>query len=243
MFLFFIQLFPTFGQNENIEFSIFSRENCIHGIEIKKFLDENKSNFTAWRAKYYSIDEEKNAKLFEEFATKNHITKVTPYYSYWGWNYRMISFLAWGYFIYEFFTNKDGECKVISWNQKKKTIEKIKYIASKPMTLWVFFVTIFIAFSVNIIEFACSIWIPQAFTKLLKMSSIWFIEKQFHILLYTFFYMIDDFVVFWIAIYAMSYLWVTTKYTRYCLFIWWIIMLILGYFFLFNPIFLKTIIS
>jgi hypothetical protein len=31
--------------------------------------------------------------------------------------------------------------------------------------------TIFIAFSVNVIEFACSIGIPQAFTKLLEMSS------------------------------------------------------------------------
>ncbi|MDP3380811.1 MAG: hypothetical protein Q8S84_04755 [bacterium] len=40
------------------------------------------------------------------------------------------------------------------------------------MTIGVFFVTILIAFSVNIVEFACSIGIPQAFTKILEMSSL-----------------------------------------------------------------------
>lgn len=394
-FLFFSQFLWVFAQSETIEFSIFSRENCVHCIELKDFLDENKENFTLWQAKYYSIDEEKNAKLFDEFTTKNNIAKVTPIiligdeiiewyqsdettgkyilekskvmtkssyfenfekasntiksgewcatwdswevckivldsklkvqipflwiinlkdYSliflasvlwfvdwfnpcamwvlvmflsilsqtgsrkkmfqiawvfilaeaimyfmilnvwYKTWDFVkldniitpiiwFISVLAWAYFIYEFFTNKDWECKIITSNQKKKTIEKIKYIASKPMTIWVFFATILIAFSVNIVEFACSIWIPQAFTKLLEMSSLWFIQKQFYVLIYTLFYMVDDFVVFWVAIYAISYLTVTTKYSRYCLFLGWIIMLILWYFFLFNPVFLKTIIS
>jgi hypothetical protein len=155
----------------------------------------------------------------------------------------IISALAWAYFIYEFFTNKDWECRVISWKSKKKTIDKIKYIASKPMTIWVFFATIMIAFSVNIVEFACSIWIPQAFTKMLEMSSLWFMEKQFYIAIYTLFYMFDDFIVFWVAIYAISYLTITTKYSRYCLLLWWIIMIILWYFFLFNPEYLKMIIS
>jgi hypothetical protein len=75
------------------------------------------------------------------------------------------------------------------------------------------------------------------------MSSLWFVSKQIYVLIYTFFYMVDDLVVFGIAIYAMSYLALTTKYTRYCLFIWWIIMIVLGYFFLFNPTALKMIIS
>lgn len=393
IFTLFLSLFlDTYAQNEKIEFSIFSRENCVHCIELKQFLDENKTSFNRWQAKYYSIDEEKNAKLFNEFTTKNNIAKVTPiiligneiieWYqsdettgkyilekskimtksSYFenfekasntikGWagceswelckipeesklevqlpflwvinlkDYSLfflasvlgfvdgfnpcamwvlvmfisilsqtgsrkkmfqvagifilaeaimyfmilnvwyntwdfvkldsivtpiiwvISAAAWAYFIYEFFTNKDGECKVISWNQKKKTIERIKEIASRPMTIGVFFLTILIAFSVNIVEFACSIGIPQAFTKLLEMSSLGFIEKQSYILIYTLFYMVDDFVVFGVAIYAMWYIWLTTKYSRYCLFIWWVVMLILWYFFLFNPTFLKMLIA
>lgn len=391
-FVFFSQFLWVFAQSEKIEFSVFSRENCVHCIELKQFLDENKANFSVWQVKYYSIDEEKNAQLFDEFTTKNDIAKVTPiiligdeiieWYqsdettgkyileksklmtksSYfenfekasntikgWAWceswelckipeesklevqlpfvwvinlkDYSLfflaavlgfvdgfnpcamwvlvmfisilsqtgsrkkmfqvawifilaeaimyfmilnvwyktwdfvkldtivtpiiwvISIAAGAYFIYEFFTNKDGECKVISWNQKKKTIDRIKEIASRPMTIGVFFLTILIAFSVNIVEFACSIGIPQAFTKLLEMSSLGFIEKQSYILLYTLFYMVDDFVVFGVAIYAMSYIGLTTKYSRYCLFIGWVVMLVLGYFFLFDPTLLKMIIS
>lgn len=155
----------------------------------------------------------------------------------------IISFAAGAYFIYEFFTNKDGECKVTSNEHKRKTTEKIKKMVNTPMTIAVFFATIGIAFSVNIIEFACSIGIPQAFTKLLEMSTISDFMKQIYILLYTFFYMFDDFIVFGIALYAFHYLHLTTKYTRYCLMIGGIIMLILGYFFLFDPIALKMIIA
>lgn len=155
----------------------------------------------------------------------------------------IISLAAGGYFIYEFFTNKDGECKVTSSEHKRKTTEKIKNMVNAPMTIAVFFATIGIAFSVNIIEFACSIGIPQAFTKLLEMSTISGFMKQMYILLYTFFYMFDDFIVFGIALYAFHYLHLTTKYTRYCLMIGGIIMLILGYFFLFDPVALKMIIA
>jgi cytochrome c biogenesis protein CcdA/glutaredoxin len=155
----------------------------------------------------------------------------------------VISIGAGIFFLYEFFTNKDGECKVTSVNQKKRTIEKIKKIVEAPMSLGIFFATIGIALSVNIIEFACSIGIPQAFTKLLDMSSLTLMGKQLYIIIYTFFYMIDDFIVFGIAIYAFQFLGLTTKYSRFCLIIWGLIMLTLGYFFIFDPIALKSIIA
>jgi hypothetical protein len=82
-------------------------------------------------------------------------------------------------------------------------IQRIKYIASQPMTIGVFFLTIFLAFSVNIIEFACSIGIPQAFTKILEMSILTPIQKQMYLLLYTLFYMVDDLIVFGVALYAL----------------------------------------
>jgi cytochrome c biogenesis protein CcdA/glutaredoxin len=147
------------------------------------------------------------------------------------------------FFLYEFFTNKDGECKVTSMSQKKKLTEKIRNIVNAPMSFGIFLATIGVAFSVNVIEFACSVGIPQAFTKLLEMSSVGFAGKQFYISIYTLFYMVDDFVVFGIALYAFQYLGLTTKYTRYCLIIGGSIMLVLGYFFLFNPAALKMLVA
>ncbi len=155
----------------------------------------------------------------------------------------VLSVGAGAYFIYEFFTNKDGECKVTSVDQKRAITQRIKNIVTAPMSFGVFLATIGIAFSVNIIEFACSIGIPQAFTKLLEMSNLQFMEKQMYVLLYSLFYMIDDFIVFGVAIYAFQYLHLTTKYTRYCLVIWGVIMMILWYFFIFNPSALKLLIA
>lgn len=122
-----------------------------------------------------------------DFVKLDHI--VTPIIG-------LISIGAGVFFLYEFFVNKNGECVVVSHDQKKKLTQKVKHIIQSPMSVAVFFTTIGIAFSVNIIEFACSIGIPQAFTKLLEMSSVGFITKQIYVTIYTFFYMIDDFVVF-----------------------------------------------
>jgi len=155
----------------------------------------------------------------------------------------LVSLGAGVFFIYEFFTNKDGECQVTSFEEKKRLSERIKEIVSKPMTIGVFFATFALAFSVNIIEFACSIGIPQTFTKLLDMSAVDALGKQFYILLYTLFYMIDDFIVFGVAIWGFQYLHLTTKYTRYCLALGGVIMVILGYLFLFYPTFLKMLVA
>lgn len=154
----------------------------------------------------------------------------------------LLSIGAGAFFIYEFFTNKEWECKVTTGNQKRKIIEKIKLIIESPMSIWIFAMTIGVAFSVNVIEFACSVGIPQAFTKLLELSSIAFVEKQFYMFLYILFYMFDDLLVFWVAIYAFQHLHLTTKYTRYSLMLWGLIMIGLGYLFLFHPVFLKSLV-
>ncbi len=141
---------------------------------------------------------------------------------------------AWVYFLYDWHTN-DGTCKVGSLEHKRKTSKKISDLVSKPMTVAVFFWILFLAFSVNIIEFACSVWIPQTFTKLLDINEIWFLQKQWYMFLYIIFYMVDDLIVFAIAIYSFNKLWVTTKYARLSHLIWWILMLVLGLILLIEP--------
>jgi len=141
---------------------------------------------------------------------------------------------AWLYFLYEWKT-WTGACKVWSLEKKRKTHEKIKDIASRPMTWVVFFAILALALSVNIIEFACSIWIPQTFTKILDLNvpSMW--AKQYYNFLYILFYMLDDVFVFAIAIYSFDKIWVTTKYTKMSHLIGWILMLLLWLIMLIDP--------
>lgn len=146
----------------------------------------------------------------------------------------LIAIWAWFYFLYDWHTS-DWTCKVWSLEYKRKTSQKIQDFASRPMTIALFFWILALAFSVNIIEFACSIGIPQTFTKIIDMNDLSFITKQFYMFLYILFYMIDDFVIFWLALYSFEKLWATNKYSQMSHLIWWVLMVILWLMLIIKP--------
>jgi cytochrome c biogenesis protein CcdA len=151
----------------------------------------------------------------------------------------VISIGAAGFFLWEYFTSKPGECKIIDQSTKQKTVTRITELVNSPMSVATFFGTIALAFSVNIIEFACSIGIPQAFTKILELNNYSFLPRQLYMLLYTLTYMADDIIVFVIAIYAIQHLGLTTKYSKYCQLVGGILMLLIGIIMLYDPNLLK----
>jgi hypothetical protein len=138
-----------------------------------------------------------------------------------------------------FFLNEwrkgDTSCKVGNAESKKRTVNRIKKLATAEFTIATIVGAIFLAFSVNIIEFACSIGIPQAFTKVIELNPITFLHKQFLMLLYIIMYMIDDLIIFGIALYSFEKIGITTKYTHYSHFIGGLLMLILGVLLIFFP--------
>ncbi len=142
---------------------------------------------------------------------------------------------AGSYFLYNFY-KADTTCKVGSLESKRKTSQKIKKYATIPMSIPVALGILGLAFSVNIIEFACSIGIPQTFTKVLDLNHLSFYGKQFYNLLYIAMYMLDDFVIFGLALYSFDKIGLTTaKYTRFSHFIGGVLMLILGLILLIKP--------
>jgi len=139
------------------------------------------------------------------------------------------------YFLYNFY-KADTTCKVGSLATKKKTHERIKAYASVPMTFAVALGILGIAFSVNIIEFACSVGIPQTYTKILELNQLSWVGRQFYNAIYIFMYMIDDLVIFILALYSFDKIGLTThKYTRASHLIGGVLMVILGLILLINP--------
>lgn len=153
----------------------------------------------------------------------------------------LVGFLAVGggsFFIWRWHKNKDAQlvCDISSIDTQSKTINKFKQIIESPITITSIFAILVIAFSVNIIEFACSIGIPQAYTKILELNMLTFIERQWYILIYTLGYMFDDLVVFGLAIWGFSRLEAHGgKYAQLSLIIGGILMLILGSILIINP--------
>ena len=142
---------------------------------------------------------------------------------------------AGGYFLYKFY-QADTACKVGSLEGKRKTSEKIKKYATGPMTIITAIGILGLAFSVNIIEFACSVGIPQTFTKILDINYMSWAGKQFYNMLYIFMYMVDDLIIFGIAMYSFDRIGLTAhKYTRASHLIGGAIMLVLGLIMLIDP--------
>ena len=139
-----------------------------------------------------------------------------------------------GFFLYEGITS-DGACQVTNLKQRQKIHLKIKDIAAQPMTIVTVLGVITLALSVNVIEFACSIGIPQAFTKIIEINHLSALATQGLMGLYILFYMLDDVLVFGLALWSVDKLHLTQKYSKASNIIGGILMGILGYLLIFEP--------
>ncbi len=143
------------------------------------------------------------------------------------------------YFLYKYFKSRGAlTCDVSSIEYQSGVEAKIKKLVSSPLTLITVVGIIGIALSVNIIEFACSIGIPQAFTKILEINALSFWSHQFYLLMYILFYMLDDFIIFGLALYGFNKIHLSYKYSHLSSLIGGVLMLILGTLLIFFPNFL-----
>lgn len=153
----------------------------------------------------------------------------------------LVGFLALGggtFFLYRWYKNRNTAlvCDITSIDSQTRTINKFKYIASQKITITTILAILLIAFSVNVIEFACSIGIPQAYTKILELNLLSFLERQWYILVYTFGYIVDDILVFGLAIWGYSKIEAHgQKYAQLSLLIGGALMLLLGALLVLNP--------
>lgn len=140
-----------------------------------------------------------------------------------------------GLFFLNEYRKKEIECKVTNLQQRHHIKQRIETLAFGKFTFLTFLGILAIAFSVNIIEFACSIGIPQAFTKILELNQLPALESIFYIGVYILFYMLDDVIVFGLALYGAEKLALTTKYSKFSNLIGGIVMILLGILLLIKP--------
>lgn len=154
------------------------------------------------------------------------------------WIRIIIGLIAIGGGIYnlrEYFINKNATCKVADENKKQKIIEKLKHYVYEK-NFWLATIgLIMLAFSINLIEAVCSAGLPVVFTQILTLSDLPTWQYYIYILIYVFFFMLDDIIVFALAMYTFRITGLTTKYTRYSHLIGGILMAIIGLLLIFKP--------
>ena len=140
------------------------------------------------------------------------------------------------YNIYRYIkTRKDTGCEIVNKERRKKIITKIKNITENKKFILALGGIIVLACTVNIIELLCSLGLPVMFTEILASNNVTSTQNIIYILIYVFFFLLDDLVVFIIAMKTLKITAISNKYGKYSHLIGGIIMILIGLLMIFKP--------
>lgn len=131
--------------------------------------------------------------------------------------------------------NDNSGCHVVDDKKRKKIFNRIKKFTTEKNIFLALFGVILLAISVNAVELACSTVFPATFAEILAVNEISGIARIIYLLIYTLFYMIDDMVVFVIAVSTLTITTASTKYGKLSSLFGGIIMLLVGVLLIFKP--------
>jgi len=138
------------------------------------------------------------------------------------------------FFLWEF-TRAEVACKITGAEQRTRIVSRLGALSRLEFSLPVVLGILGVAFSVNVVEFACSIGIPQAYTKILEINAVGLLQRQALIGLYILTYLLDDVVVLGLAIWGIEKSGLSTRYVRASNLLGGLLMLVLGAMLLFAP--------
>ena len=130
---------------------------------------------------------------------------------------------------------KDTGCEVVDSKKRKNIIEKIKKFTLEKSLILGLLGVITLAVSVNFIELACSAGLPLLFTQILALNNLSKLSYMIYILIYILFFLIDDIIVFVIAMFTLKITGISNKYSKYSHLIGGIIMLLIGLLMIIKP--------
>lgn len=139
--------------------------------------------------------------------------------------------------IKNFITYHPGVCKVLGIKSRieRGLREKAEKIVTSPFTFAMIGGLIILALGVNLIEFFCSAGLPAIYTRILALSQLSTLSYYLYLLLYTFVFMVDDLIIFSLAVITLSRIGFTEKYNYWATLIGGLLILILGILLIFKP--------
>lgn len=142
-----------------------------------------------------------------------------------------------GYNVYRYIKTRkeDAACDVVDKNKRKRIMQRTKKIVSNEKFILSLIGIIALAFSVNLIELMCSLGLPVMFTEILAYNKVIGIEKFIYLLIYIIFFMLDDFIIFFLAMKTLKITAISNKYSKYSHLIGGIIMLLIGLLMMLKP--------
>ncbi|MBQ3511244.1 MAG: hypothetical protein IJA30_02975 [Bacilli bacterium] len=137
--------------------------------------------------------------------------------------------------LVNFFKQKDSGCSVVDAKKRKSVFARIKKFTSEKSLILALIGAVALAFSVNIIELACSAGLPMIYTQLLAINNVTGFSSFLYVLLYIVFFLMDDLVVFFIAMKTMEVTGFSTKYSKYSHLVGGLLMIAIGVLLIIKP--------
>ena len=148
----------------------------------------------------------------------------------------MVAVIFGVYSIIRFLRSRlDDGCEVVDTKNRKKIINSIQKIVKEKSFGLALLGIVLLAASVNIIELLCSLGLPVMFTQILAANNITGGMQFVYSLIYVFFFLIDDIIIFVIAMKTLEIKAISNKYGKYSHLIGGIIMLIIGLLMILKP--------
>ncbi|OIO45774.1 MAG: hypothetical protein AUJ28_03675 [Parcubacteria group bacterium CG1_02_37_51] len=140
-----------------------------------------------------------------------------------------------GYFnLKSWYDHKTG-CIAEGSENRRKIFDKLRNIISRKNFLWALAGIIVLAAVINLVELVCSAGLPAIYTQVLAMAELSPVGYYSYLLWYIFIFMLDDLVVFIIAMVTLQAFGISSKYALYTKLIGGIIILLLGILLIFKP--------
>ncbi|WP_019215738.1 hypothetical protein [Legionella tunisiensis] len=93
-------------------------------------------------------------------------------------------------------------------------MQRMKTLVLSPLTITTVTGIIILAFVVNLIEFVCSSFVPAIFTQALALHKLQLWQYYLYVLLYVLFFMLDDLIIFSLAIFTINR--ISVQYAKWC---------------------------
>lgn len=138
--------------------------------------------------------------------------------------------------LYGYFKNRKVEgCTVVDDKKRNKIFDRIKKFTHEKNFFLAIIGVIALAASVNIVELACSAGLPVMFIEILSVNNLTLFEEVVYIGLYMLFFLLDDLIIFFVAMTTMQLSGFSTKYGKISKLVGGILLLLIGILLIFKP--------
>jgi thiol-disulfide isomerase/thioredoxin len=147
----------------------------------------------------------------------------------------LVALFAGGYNLREYWRDTAGVCTLSHGARRQRTMDRLREIIATRKFLFALGGIMILAFMVNLVELICSAGFPVVYLQILSLTPLPFWQYYLYILLYIIIFMLDDLIVFVLAMLTLQMVGATTRYKRFSSLIGGVLMMAIGLLLIFKP--------